>query len=66
MTAAEYDLVVKSSAIVTPSGRVWGQIAVRDEKIVGVLSPGESLVAKKTIDAGDKPVKWGFHLGAVR
>ncbi len=56
MTTAEYDLVVKSTAIVTPSGRMSGQIAVRDEKIVAILDPAEQAPARKTIDAGDDPV----------
>lgn len=56
MPATEYDLVVKSSVILTPEGRVSGQIAVKDEKIVAVLGADEAVVATKTIDAGDKPV----------
>jgi dihydroorotase len=52
----EYDLVVSSSAIVTPTGRMAGQIAVRDEKIVGILAPGEVVPARQTMDVGDKPV----------
>jgi dihydroorotase len=53
---AEYDLIVKSSTIITPAGRVSGQIAVRGEKIAGILAADDDAVAKKTIDAGDKPV----------
>ena len=56
VTFPEYDLVVKSSAIVTPSGTVSGQIAVRGEKIAGVFTGDEALPAKKTIDARSKPV----------
>ncbi|MFI6348630.1 dihydroorotase family protein [Streptomyces sp. NPDC050560] len=56
MAIPAYDLVVKSSVIVTPSGTISGQIAVRDEKIVGILAPGDDLPAKKTIDAGADPV----------
>lgn len=56
MTLSEYDLVVRSTSIMTPSGRVAGQIAVTDEKIVGILGLDEPVSAKKTIDAGDKPV----------
>jgi dihydroorotase len=52
----EYDLIVKSSTIITPAGRISGQIAVRDEKIVGILGPDEQAPAKKSIDAGDNPV----------
>ena len=53
---AEYDLIVKSSTIITPAGRVSGQIAVRGETIAGILAADDDAVAKKTIDAGDKPV----------
>jgi dihydroorotase len=56
MTATEFDLVVKSTTILTPGGRVSGQVAVKDEKIVGVLAPEAVVPAKRTIDAGDKPV----------
>jgi dihydroorotase len=56
VVANEYDLVVKSSVILTPEGRVNGQIAVKDEKIVAILGADESVVARQTIDVGDKPV----------
>ena len=56
MSVAEFDLVVKSPAIVTPAGRVSGQIAVAGEKIAGVLSADVPVAATRTIDAGDKPV----------
>jgi dihydroorotase (multifunctional complex type) len=56
VTFPEYDLVVRSSIIVTPAGRVSGQIAIRDEKIVGILSATEQVPANKVIDAGDNPV----------
>ena len=41
----DYDLVVKSSMIVTPAGPVSGQVAVRDEKIAGILAPDEQASA---------------------
>lgn len=56
MVANEYDLVLKSSVILTPEGRVNGQIAVKDERIVAILGADESVAATKVIDAGDKPV----------
>lgn len=56
MSFPEYDLVVKSSAIVTPGGTVSGQIAVRGETIAAVSADSEELPAKKTIDAGSRPV----------
>ncbi|MGY4647302.1 dihydroorotase [Mycobacterium sp. URHB0021] len=52
----DYDLIVKSSTIVTPAGPVSGQVAVRGEKIAGILAPDEQASATKTIDAGDNPV----------
>lgn len=53
---ADFDLVVRSTDIVTTSGRLDGQIAVRGEKIVGLLGPDVRLAAFKTVDAGSKPV----------
>jgi dihydroorotase len=53
---SDYDLIVKSSTIVTPSGRIAGQIAVRGEKIAAILAADEPALAAKTIDAGDNPV----------
>lgn len=56
MPDSEFDLVVKSSTIFTPAGRVSGQIVVNDERIVGIVSGDVELAAKRTIDAGNKPV----------
>lgn len=56
MVANEYDLVLKSSVILTPEGRVNGQIAVKDERIVAILGADEPVAATKVIDAGDRPV----------
>ncbi|HEX6445365.1 MAG TPA: TatD family hydrolase [Streptosporangiales bacterium] len=53
---AEFDLVVRSSDIVTPSGRVDGQIAISGERIAAIASADTALDARNTIDAGDKPV----------
>lgn len=56
MESGKFDLVVRSSVIITPEGRVAGQIAVRDEKIVAVLPLEDTVDAARVIDAGDKPV----------
>jgi dihydroorotase len=56
VTDSQYDLVVRSTQIHTPSGPVNGQVAVRGEKIVGILAPDESAPARKTVDAGTSPV----------
>jgi dihydroorotase (multifunctional complex type) len=56
VVADKFDLVVKSSTILTPEGRLSGQITVRDEKIVGVVDVDEQVVASQVIDAGDNPV----------
>ncbi|HEY6496083.1 MAG TPA: dihydroorotase family protein [Trebonia sp.] len=53
---ADFDLVVRSSCILTPSGRLDGQIAIRDEKIVALAGAQEQVAARRTIDAGSKPV----------
>ena len=56
MTDSQYDLVVRSTQIYTPAGAVNGQVAVRGEKIVGILGPEEQAPARNTIDAGTSPV----------
>jgi dihydroorotase len=56
VTDSQYDLVVRSTEIYTPAGPVNGQVAVRGEKIVGILGPDEQAPARKTIDAGTSPV----------
>jgi dihydroorotase len=53
---ADFDLVVRSSSILTPGGRLDGQVAVRGEKIVALAGPLEELAARRTVDAGSKPV----------
>lgn len=52
----EYDLVVKSAEIVTPAGRVDGQILVTGERIAGIVAADVPVTAKRTIDAGASPV----------
>jgi len=56
MPVPSFDLVVRSSQILTPGGRVNGQICVRDEKIVGILGADETVEARRVVDAGDRPV----------
>lgn len=51
-----YDLIVKSRQIVTPSGRVDGQIAINGEQIVGILSAEVVASATRVVDAGSRPV----------
>jgi dihydroorotase len=51
-----YDLIVKSSVILTPEGRVSGMIAVKNEKIEAILPPDAQASANKVVDAGDRPV----------
>jgi len=53
---ADFDLVVRSTNIVTPTGRLDGQIAVRDEKIVCLAGPEVELTAQRRLDVEDKPV----------
>ena len=56
MTDSQYDLVVRSTTIITPGGTVDGKIAVRDEKIVAILGPEEPAPSRKTMDVGTSPV----------
>jgi dihydroorotase (multifunctional complex type) len=52
----QYDLVVKSAEIVTPAGRVDGQILVNGERIAGIVAADVPVPAKKVVDAGSRPV----------
>jgi dihydroorotase len=54
--SSHYDLLVRSRHIQTPYGEVNGQVAVRDEKIVALLSPGEPATAERVVDAEHSPV----------
>lgn len=54
--APDYDVIVRSSNIITPHGRVNGQIAVRGERIVALLSAGENATADRVIEASANPV----------
>ena len=45
------DLVIRNVHIVTPTGLVWGSVAVKDEKIVGIVASDVLLPdVEKTID----------------
>jgi dihydroorotase len=52
----DFDLVVRSSDIVTPSGHFNGQIGVKNERIAALLDSELDVTATRTIDAGDRPV----------
>jgi dihydroorotase (multifunctional complex type) len=52
----EFDLIVRSSDILTPAGHVSGQIAVKDERIAAIADGTVRLEAARTIDAGTNPV----------
>jgi dihydroorotase len=54
--AAPYDLVVRSTTIVTPGGTIAGQVAVRGEKIAALLAHDEQVPARKTMEVGASPV----------
>lgn len=53
---AEFDLVVRSTDIVTPSGRLDGQIAISGERIAAVAGAQTELPARERLDVGGKPV----------
>jgi dihydroorotase len=53
---ADFDLIVRSSEILTPGGRLDGQIVIRGEKIVALAGPDTELSAREVINVGDKPV----------
>jgi dihydroorotase len=56
VTDSQYDLLVRSTTIMTPAGRLDGQIAVRGEKVVALLGPDEPATARKSLDVGTNPV----------
>ena len=51
-----YDLVVKSTDIVTPSGRLDGQVAISGGRIAALVTPDIQMEARQTLDVGSKPV----------
>src|SRR5262249_52458212 len=62
------DLLVKDCRVVKPDAIVPCSLAIRDGAIAGVLSWGESIEARRIVDAGGRPVLPGFldshvHLG---
>ena len=64
------DLFVKSGRLVTPAAVVDGGLVIRDGVITGVLAPGETIEARRTIDAGGRYVLPGLldthlHLGTA-
>jgi len=50
----DFDLVVRSSDIVTPSGHFRGQIGIKNERIAALLDSDLDVSAARTIDAGDR------------
>ena len=52
----DFDLVVRSSDIVTPAGHFRGQIGIKNERIAALLDSDLDVSAARTIDAGDRPV----------
>ena len=50
----KYDLLIKGGTIVSSDSMYAGCIAIKDQKICGVFSDSENIVAEKTIDACGK------------
>jgi dihydroorotase-like cyclic amidohydrolase len=62
------DLLVKDARVVRPDGTLDASLAIRDGRVVAVLAPGETVTARRTLDAGGRPVLPGLidthvHLG---
>ena len=62
------DLFVKEARVVRPDAVVDCGLAIRQGKIVAVLAPGETVTARRTLQAGGRPVLPGLidthvHLG---
>jgi dihydroorotase-like cyclic amidohydrolase len=64
------DLFVEDGRIVSATGVVEAGLAIRDGRIAGLIAPGESVDARRTIDAGGRYVLPGLldthlHLGTA-
>jgi len=62
------DLFVEGARVVKPDAIVDCGLAIRDGKIVAVVAPGETVTARRRLDAGGRPVLPGLidthvHLG---
>jgi dihydroorotase-like cyclic amidohydrolase len=62
------DLLVTGARVVRPDAVVDCGLAIRDGRIAAVLAPGETVGARRTLDAGGRPVLPGLidthvHLG---
>lgn len=62
------DLFVKDARVVRPDGAVDCGLVIRDGRVMAVLAPGETVTARRTLDAGGRPVLPGLidthvHLG---
>lgn len=56
VTVDQFDLVVRSHDIVTPAGRVDGQVLVSGERIAGIVGADVTTTGKRTLDVGARPV----------
>ncbi|HVB54210.1 MAG TPA: amidohydrolase family protein, partial [Candidatus Acidoferrales bacterium] len=52
----EYDLVVASKRILTPSGWFSGQVGIRGGKVVALVAAAEEAPAARRVEVGEKPV----------
>ncbi|MGH2512395.1 MAG: dihydroorotase, partial [Candidatus Limnocylindrales bacterium] len=52
----DVDLIIRGGTVVTPTGRMAADVAVRDGRIAAVLEPGLSVAAGRTIDATGRHV----------
>ena len=64
------DLFVKDGRLVSPAGVVEAGLAIRDGVVAGLVAPGETVDARRTIDAGGRYVLPGLldthvHLGTA-
>ena len=62
------DLFVEGARVVKPDAIVDCGLAIRDGKVVALLAPGETVTARRRLDAGGRPVLPGLidthvHLG---
>ncbi|HXW05613.1 MAG TPA: hypothetical protein VD833_10310, partial [Vicinamibacterales bacterium] len=62
------DLFIRDARVVRPDALVDCGLVIREGRVVAVLAPGETAGARRTLDAGGRPVLPGLidthvHLG---
>jgi dihydroorotase (multifunctional complex type) len=60
----ETDLFIRNGRCVSPAGKIEANVAIKDQRVVAILNPGQEVAAARTIDAQGKhilPGIWHTH-----